>query len=225
MYSISILHPSRGRSAIAKETAKAWLVNAKNPQEIEYIFSVDKSDPQLPKYQTLAKSLGVYCLKSNNKSAIQAINNAAKVSTANLIIVVSDDFNEPPKHWDDKLLEAIGDKNDICVKTQDGIQKTMLTLPIMDREYYNRFGYVYFGGYSHLFCDTEMTVVAKMLGKYVETDLIIPHNHHTTGKFKKDAISKKNDDTWNQGKKLFYERLKTNFGIENPMVKFEDIQW
>ncbi len=141
-----------------------------------------------------------------------------------MIIVVSDDF-DCPDNWAEKLMTAVEGKKDFLVKTKDGIQPTLITLPIMDREYYNRFGYVYEPGYKHMFCDQEMTAVGMMLGKVINLDLEFTHNHYSTGKFKKDAVSVKNDSTWNQGKKHFNERLKTNFGIENPVIPYSEIKW
>jgi len=221
---ISCIHPSRNRPEQAKEACKRWLDKAHDRTNIEYILSVDKDDRDLKTYQANAKGLGTYCLVSRNKSAIQAINNGAKVSNGNILIVVSDDF-DAPENWDKLLLDATEGKEDFIVKTPDGIQKTLITLPIMDRIYYKRFGYIYHPGYQHLFCDQEMTTVAHYLGKVIEVPVKFEHLHYSTGQFKKDAISVKNDKTWGQGKKLFNERLKTNFGIPNPLISYLDIVW
>jgi hypothetical protein len=86
---ISILHPSRGRPNLALDTFRHWLYHAVNSENIQYILSVDSSDPHLPTYKSWADPLMVI---NNNTSAIEAINNAAKVSTGDLLIVVSDDF-------------------------------------------------------------------------------------------------------------------------------------
>lgn len=153
-----------------------------------------------------------------------AINYGALHSNGNIIIVVSDDFS-CPEHWDTLLLEALKGKSDYCVKTQDGLQPTLMTLPIMDRVYYERFGYIYYPEYRHMFCDQEMTAVAHMLGKAISLPILFPHNHYTTGKFKRDAITARNNATWQQGKKLFNERLKFNFGIDNPVIQYSQIKW
>jgi len=123
------------------------------------------------------------------------------------------------------LLEALQGKSDYCVKTQDGLQPTLMTLPIMDRIYYERFGYIYHPSFSHMFADQEMTAVAHMLGKAITLPITFPHNHYTTGKFQRDAITLRNNATWQQGEKVFNQRLKTNFGIENPVMNYSDIKW
>jgi len=222
--SISIIHPSRNRPRKAEETIKKWLGNATDRSEIEYILSVDKDDKDLEAYKAIGIKNGIYVSVNKNKSAIEAINRAAKVSNNNLLIVVSDDF-DCQHGWDESLIQELEGKKDYLVKTIDGIQPTLITLPIMDRAYYNRFGYIYEPGYLHMFCDQEMTAVGHMLGRVIISNLNFFHLHYSTGKSTKDMISVKNDKTWNQGKKHFHERLKTNFGIENPVMKYEDIKW
>lgn len=221
---ISILHPSRQRPEIASQTAELWLNNADDKDNIEYILCLDLSDPL--GYQYAPYFGGSYfkkCIK-DNKSAIQAINEGAKVSTGDLLLVVSDDFICEP-HWDTRLLEALEGKEDFLVKTPDGIQKTLITLPLMDRTYYNRFGYIYNPIYVHMHSDEEMTCVGMMLGKVINLDIPFIHNHYSTGRFEKDSINKKNDASWNQGKKVITDRYKKNFGIKNPVMRHQDIVW
>lgn len=224
MYSITIIHPSRNRPKQADETIKKWRSNAFYPEYIEYILSVDKDDRDLRRYKAVGIENHIYVAVNRNKSAIEAINNAAKVSTANLIIVVSDDF-DCPKNWDLKLKKELAEKEDYLVKTQDGIQKTLITLPIMDRTYYNRFGYIYHPDYKHMFSDQEMTAVGHLLGRVITLDLMFPHNHYSTGKSRKDSINTKNNMTWNQGSSVFAKRLRGNFGIESPIIDYNQIQW
>lgn len=227
---ISIIHPSKGRPEIALKTAKNWFLKADLP--FEYILSLDSDG--LKGYEIFKDFLienkrGIcinkgYIVFRDNKSAIEAINYASINSKGDIIIVISDDF-DCPEHWDTLLLKALEGKKDFIVKTQDGLQKTLITLPIMDRTYYDRFGYIYHPDYKHMHCDEEMTIVGHMLGRIITLDLLFPHNHYTTGKFKKDAISLKNDSTWGHGQATLDRRAKNNFGIENPLIKREEIVW
>lgn len=212
---ITCIHPSRARAEIANNTRKEWLLNSYN--DIEYIFSLDNDDVQGTLYEG-------NCIYNNNRSAIDAINKAAEIATGDLFVVVSDDFS-CPVNWDNLLLWGLQGKSDYCVKTSDRLQPTLMTLPIMDRVYYERFGYIYHPDYLHMFCDQEMTAVAHMLGKAITLPILFPHNHYTTGKFQRDKITLKNNATWQQGERVFNERLKTNFGIENPVMNYTDIVW
>lgn len=211
---ISLIHPSRGRAELAKHVYDNWMDKADNPESIEYILSIDTNDPQRVDYLF---TFDCEVIVNGNKSAIEAINNAAKVATGELLIVVSDDF-DCQKGWDTKLLSYLKGKEDFIVKTYDGLQPWLITLPIMDRKYYERFGYIYYPEYKHMFCDTEMTCVGDLLDKTILVPLLFQHKHYTqAGGIKKDAISVKNDATWGQGEKLYLSRIKNNFGIDNPM--------
>lgn len=214
-YKISIIHPSRSRPDQANKTIKNWLDKAHYPSQIQYILSLDNNDYTRIRYD---RSLPIKIISNNNRSAIQAINNGAKLAEANIIVVVSDDFC-CPQHWDKTLLELLNGKEDFCIKTKDGLQDFIITLPIMDRKYYERFGYIYPPGYQHLWSDSELSCVAWMLGKYAEIDMSFPHNHYSTGKCKKDVVSIKNDRSWKQGKRLFYERKKKKFNLNEVQIE------
>lgn len=212
---ISILHPSRGRPQKAYETSRKWLDNC--GADCEYILSLDDDDPEKigywayrPAYQNVI----IY----KNRSAIDAINNAAKVSTGEILIVLSDDFDCPPL-WGKKILDVVQGKMDWILKTPDGIQDWIITMPIMDRTYYNRFGYIYFPDYLHMFCDTELTCVADLTGRKIEVNIQFTHNHYSIGKSQKDEVSERADKTWTQGEKLFLQRYKENFGLRQEDIK------
>jgi hypothetical protein len=211
---ISIIHPTRNRFKQAQETTNKWLSRADG--NIEYILSVDLDDLNY-KNSSIA-------FISDNKSAIEAINNAAKKASGNIFIIISDD-TDCPEHWDTLLLQALEGKSDFCAKTDDGLQPTLITMPIMDRIYYERYGYVYHPDFLHMHCDEELTCVALMTGKYIKLPITFLHNHYTTGKTEIDDINRKNNATWAQGQKTLNEHAKNNFGIENPVMRREDIIW
>lgn len=221
---ISVIHPSRNRPKEAFATACKWRDSADD--EFEYILSLDSDDNSSQDYLKLFYKFGPFAKGCHNKnrSAIAAINNAAKIATGDLLIVVSDDF-DCLDHWDTLLLKELEGKSHFIVKTQDGLQKTLITLPIMDRAYYNRFGYIYHPDYLHMHCDEEMTIVGHMLGKVITLDLLFPHNHYTTGKMEMDAINVKNNSTWAHGQATLDRRAKDNFGVSNPLIRREDIVW
>jgi len=219
---ISIIHPSRGRAEMAYKTFCNWRENAFFLGH-EYILSLD-TDDNVDSYWKLFIDYDLAIMTNHNKSAIEAINKAVQTASGDLIIVISDDFDCLP-YWDSQLLEALAGREDFLVKTQDGIQKTLITLPIMDRVYYERFGYVYHPDYLHMHCDEEMTIVGHMLGRVIDLPLVFPHNHYTVGGMQMDAINTKNNATWAHGAATLERRAKDNFGIENPLVRREDIVW
>ena len=209
---ISLLCPSRQRPKKMFETLQSWI--KKSAYQNEIILSIDSDDPTIDEYFELFQDINVIRVVSNNRSAVDAINRAAAVAQGDIFIVVSDDF-DCPERWDEQILKAVEGKKDFIIKTFDGIQKWIITMPIMDRAYYNRFGYIYFDQYKHMFCDTEITCVADMLGRKIDLNILFPHNHYSIGKSVKDEVSDKADKTWNQGEALFIDRASKDFGLVN----------
>lgn len=213
---ISLIHPSRNRPEMAAHAITNWLNKMYRVCDWEYILSIDEDEPNKVEYAAVeCISPFIKTLVSPNQTAIEAINNAAKVSTGDLIIVVSDDF-DCHNGWDKWLIDNLNGGQDYLVKTFDGIQDWLITLPIMDRTYYERFGYIYYPEYKHMFCDTEMTEVGHLLGKVIDLkDASHPflHKHYSAGYMAKDSINEKNDNTWGQGEALFNIRKSHGFFV------------
>jgi len=211
---ISLLHPSRNRPKLAAKACRKWLESSVDQSNIEYILSLDTDESMVTEYFLEFKDLleKIKVIYNPNRSAIDAINNAAKESTGDLLIVVSDDF-DCPQLWDNFLRQELKDKEDFIVKVRDGIQDFIITIPIMDRKYYERFNYIYYPEYLHMFCDSELSSVAYMLEKTIYLDAMFLHKHYITGMAHRDHIHIKNDSTWKQGEDLFKARKEINFGL------------
>lgn len=204
----SLLHPSRGRAYKSFNTTNKWLSNATS--DVELIVSIDENDSSKEEYIKLYDGKVIV---NNNKSSVEAVNNAAKASTGDILIVVSDD-TDCPQNWDKLILSAVEGKTDFVLKVYDGIQKWIITMPIIDRDYYNRFGYVYYPEYSHMFCDTEFTHVADVTRKVIwRNDIMFRHNHYSVGRAQRDQISIVADSTAEYGSKVYLRRFKENFGL------------
>lgn len=220
---ISILHPSKSRPDKSVSTIETWLEGMESSEPFELIVSLDADDPSLELYkQSYSDDI---VLVNQNKSSVEAINKAAEVAKGDVLIVVSDD-TDCKISWDVNLLVQVKGKTDWILKTQDGIQSYIITMPVMDRVYYNRTKYIYHPDFLHMFCDTFMTCVADINGRKLVTYLDFPHDN--PGHYKKpiDDINKKNDATWKQGEDTFI-RLMKNFSRED-IQKIKDrsmVRW
>lgn len=222
----SLLHPSRSRPHKSVRTIEKWLNTAAN-MDLEVIVSVDESDPSLDQYKHFF-SIGrfnnpnVRVIVNKNRSAVDAINNAAQVSKGEVLIVVSDD-TDSIRGWDRVLDQAIGTHTDFVLKVNDGIQDWLCTMPIIDRAYYNRFGYIYHPDFSHMFADTFLTHVADALGKMIiRNDITIPHLHYSVERSERDDVTKKADNTFNEGKNIYMRLLNQNLLLD-PSVNIFDL--
>jgi glycosyltransferase involved in cell wall biosynthesis len=195
---ISILHPTRSRPEKSEETTLKWLGRA---GYVDLIVSVDSDDPKLNEYREIYSD---DCLIVNkNRSCVDAINRAAEKATGDIFVVVSDDTDCFPG-WDTALLKEVEGKTDWILKTDDGIQPYIITMPCMDRAYYNRTGYIYHPDFEHMFCDTYMTCVADITGRKITSNLIFKHLNDTI----KDDLRKRTDGTWQQGQDTFIRLMK-----------------
>jgi hypothetical protein len=212
----SLLHPSRSRPVKSFSATQDWL-NSAVGKDFELIVSVDENDPYKDDYfrlYTKSNGYNVRIVANNNSNAVQAINNAAKAAQGEVLIVVSDDTGVL-RAWDKVINSAIGTHTDFVLKVYDGIQDYLVTMPILDRVYYNRFGYVYYPEFAHMFCDTYLTHVADALGVLIiRNDILIPHLHYSVKKSEKDEVTKRADSTFNAGKELYIKLLKQNLLLD-----------
>jgi hypothetical protein len=209
---------------MAMDTILKWTQRASPDADYEYLISIDDDDPKYNLYhEWLYKIIGdkIKLHVNMNKNAIEAINRVAHFGRGDVFIIVSDDF-ECPHEWDKLLSANLFDKTDFVAKVNDGTPSWIVTLPIVHKEFYNRFEYIYNPEYQHMFCDTEMTCVAGLLGKLIYLDhlgFVFPHKHYTQPDgMKKDEVNEKNDSTWIHGESVFRKRINENFGLKPEEV-------
>lgn len=211
---ISIIHPSRSRPEKCLDAKRRWYQRMENPLLLSgYIVSLDNNDLRLHDYKYIFSMSNARFIVNPNRTAVDAINEAAKISTGGILIVVSDD-TDCPQCWDQLILKATKGRKDWVMKVDDGIQKRIITMPVMDRAYYNRFGYIYNPIYRHSWADTELTEVAHKLGRViVRNHLKFPHLHPEITKEPKDALYLRNDKTHDEDRHIYQERKRINFGL------------
>jgi hypothetical protein len=215
MRKITIIHPSRSRVELCYKTATLFLENS-SKNSIDYFVSIDENDPKKELYLKNKPDF-VGLIVGNTNSCVESLNFAAdKINFEDILVVVSDDFI-CQKDWDKKIRETIGEKKDFVLKTNDGREPWIVTFPIMDRKYYNRFNYVYNPQYKHLFCDTEMTHVAEITGRLL-TNTNIVFEHLATSVTHDDEVNRKNNSTWWEGESVYLRRVKNNFGLPSETI-------
>ena len=208
---ISLLHPSRSRPEKAKATARKWIEQA--GVEVEHIFSVDNSDPKGDQYF----EEGFTTLRYPNESVVEATNRAAKVSTGDLLLYLSDDF-DCFENWGVKVVEQFKNENrPLLIKCDDGLQKfnvPVLTIPIMNRELYERLGYMWNPEYKSMFVDEDLYWTAFRLAALKMCPQIkFQHNHPANGKAPNDETYIRSAANWDQGKAVFARRKAEGFPL------------
>lgn len=200
---ISLICPSRERPELSFANVQHWYGMRSRSIDVEIIVSLDNDDPKLGRYLELYRGTVAKLIFERNKSSVEAINRGAEVASGDIIMVVSDD-TKCINNWDEAILKEVESKTDWILKTQDGIQPWIITMPVMDRAYYNRTGYIYHLDFDHMFCDTYMSCVADINGRRITSPLVVPHKNDSI----KDELRKRTDATWNQGEETFIRLMK-----------------
>ena len=166
-------------------------------------------------------------VSKTSKNKIDAINrDMALASDWDILVNMSDDMVFTKKGFDNIIREAFvedfhggndGDtweRLDLCLHFPDGNRNDLITMAIMGRTYFYRFNYIYHPDYKSLWCDNEMTDVAKQLGcyKYVN-EKIVEHRHPAYKKGVMDAQYIKTESFMGVDQQTYNKRKANNFDL------------
>jgi hypothetical protein len=233
---ILIKFPTRNRPNKFIKTLDQYYAMAKDVDNIRFIISCDVDDITMNNKNMISdmgkyKNLKIYF--GDNKTKIEAIN-ADIDNDFDILLLASDDMLPIKVGYDDvirKLFENNFPDGDGTLWFNDGVRgKSLNTLSIMGKKYYDRFGYIYHPSYKSLYCDNEFTEVSKSLNRVIYIDeCIIAHLHPNTDISLKDELYERNDAFLNEDMETYIKRYKNNFKprvilISFATQKFYDIQ-
>lgn len=222
---IALIHPSRGRAQQAIDTARKWLNKQSGKHTVNHILIIDSDDPQISEYKHLWKEFNethkntTFTISQDPRehNVVFATNYGAQLTVnhhdSEMLIYLSDDFNEPPPSWDEVLHNQVwnrppGDK--WLIKVHDGIQdinKPVLTIPIMSRGLYLERGCFWHKEYLSMWVDVDLHFECE---QYIIKcpNIKIQHYHPTMcGSTKPmDATYTRSSANWNQGAEIFNRR-------------------
>ena len=224
---------TRGRPQRFKEALDSIICNTIHPENMLIFVKLDSDDTFLKQYEDLIES---YLEKGQNnisytvgisKNKIDAINRdidtVEKVFDFNFDIIVnmSDDMLFTYKGYDDvirNIFEKYFPDTDICPCFKDKYRNDgLITLAVMGRKYYQRFGYIYHPDYVSLYCDNEQTLVAGILKRYtlITTPIIFIHEHcNNNPLIVKDERYQITEGYYKQDAETFKKRKARNFDLK-----------
>jgi hypothetical protein len=199
---ISLIHPSRGRAKKSRETTLKWMSSTKVPTEL--IVSCDTDDRCANEYLSLYPN---ECIMSNNTSVVEATNKAAAISTGDILVYLSDDF-DCFENWGEALINEFEKyAGPALIKVDDCLQKfhvRVLTIPIMNRLCFSSLGYFWHPGYKSMFVDEHLYWRTRKLGFLKSAPHIkFEHRHVSVGKAENDETYRRSAANWEHGKSLF----------------------
>jgi hypothetical protein len=161
----------------------------------------------------------VYALWGNAENKIHAVNKDMEFSGEwEIVCVHSDDFWITKPGFDVSIIENMKryypDTDGVLHFPDQAQKQKLITYSILGRKYFERFNYLYFGGYVSVCADNEFTEVSKKLKRYTYVpEFYLEHRHNRFGFGGLDELRRKTEDPMNYkiDGALLRERQKHNF--------------
>lgn len=198
-------------------------------QEVPYLFviSCDIDDPVMNSPEA-RKKLSTYpnlvFYFGPNKNKIQACNaDIDKHLDYDIILLGSDDMIPITKEYDKiivKNMQQAFPNFDGVLHHNDGhAGASLLTLPIMGINFYQKFNYIYYPEYQGFFCDNELHYVSWMLNKSKYFDqVLIEHRNPFWGNAETDDLYIRNSKYGGVDAILYKKREAMHFGLTDEEI-------
>lgn len=205
---------SRSRpDALAKVMSQYEKLSSGNPRT-GFLISLDSDDPSMWNFKNPTK-MPCAIVYGISKSKIDAINRDLIDQDWEYLVVGSDDAVPLTQDWDDLIrqdFEKNFDSTDGVMWYPDGYNYRICCQPIIGRKYYERFGYIYHPSYLSLYCDDELTNVAKKLGLLKQGDSVkFDHGHYRNRKRTRDALDSRNEAHMKKDYENYRDRMRAFF--------------
>lgn len=183
------------------------------------LLSFDVDDPAMQgddvkaKLESYGDKVKAYWGISGSK--IIALNrDISLISEWEYLVVTSDDFWIEKKGFDQDVLNDFKGFSGLLHYPDGFANERLVTMPIMDREYYNLDGRVYNPIYLSLFADNEQMAMAQKRGRYkLVNDRKITHKHSIWGFGPPDDLLKHTESFYPIDQPTYFKRLEENFGL------------
>lgn len=217
--------PTRSRPERLRYALDLLVKHAARPQDVHYLFTLDKDDPALEQNRTVINQL---IPDHKTRTIHDTGTSTGKINAVNrdlpefslpwqTVVVASDDMHATPA-WDQWIIEAMAKfypDGDGCLWFADGFQKDICTIPCMGRAYFDRFGYIYNPAYQSVFVDDEQTHVGVKLGKLTKIDHVLFRHDHPAwnSSLKPDALYQRNEApaVWKHDETIYRARHAAGF--------------
>lgn len=220
----SIIHTS-ARPNEWRKVYDAWRDNAAKWDQVEYCLAIDQrwgfteTDLLLAKMYMRPQDKVIW--NTSRRCYVDGVNLAAAASTGDVLIVNADD-QYPCDKWDEVLLEAWRTHHEltndyvieVSTNTPTEHERGIMVMPILSRERYERFGWVFYPEYESMYADNDFCAMAKRDKCVIDArHLIFPHKHWINQQREKDEQDRAQNrpEAYDEGKKLFAARKRINF--------------
>lgn len=211
-------YPSRQRPKKLFDSLERFF-NLVQHENYKVLLTLDEDDPTMSFDKFFIRpDQKVEAVWGFSKGKIDAINrNMEHEKDWDILVLLSDDMVLQPR-FDIEILKAFEDGFSGLAHFPDGIANERLcTFTVMDRAYYELFGYIYNPIYKSVAADNEQHEVAVKLGryKYIPVD-IVRHLHPAYGMAPIDDLYIRNENPvlYAEDLNTLRNRRAENFGIK-----------
>jgi hypothetical protein len=225
---ILVKYPTRQRMAKFANNLANYLDKSSGKHDLIFVISMDTDDSSMNS-PVVCEALdacqddgvNIQYYYGESKGKIDAINRDIPMNGWDILIATADDMEPVEDGWDDIIVQdmlrefpdldgALNYNTDPRLedKGSDGY-KTLITLPVIGRKLYDRFGYVYHPDYKSEWCDNEQTEVFETLGvlRHINRRPIV----HKWAE-NQDALMRRNMQIgWNMDRQTYAQRKAGGF--------------
>ncbi len=198
-YKISILLPTRERSKKFNRMLNTLINTCNDISRIEILLLIDEDDKEKNLYKQILQEkiyekLNIKIIIKDLKTHAIRNNFLAKMCNGEIIFPINDDMIFVSKKWDE-VIDKEFSKNDqnhpFCLWIKSNVKYRYLhcDYPIINREWYNRLGYVGSENFNFWYLDTWICDLSILSGRYIATPDI------TVDQLSANRFQKEIDDT------------------------------
>jgi hypothetical protein len=219
---LALLLPSRGRPDAALATVRSAQHTASAPEHLRIIVGVEPDDADRYGEVFGNDAAWIHVLRAGG-NYVRAIRELHRGTLAGIYGLSADDFVFETPGWDRQIRQALTELPERLglVYADDGIQgERLATAPFLSAEWIECLGDVLPGNYQHMFCDTEVTDIARRAGLLCFLpDVRIAHRHHLAGFAPFDATYERSSVTMAQGRTEFEARSAERQRLADRLIK------
>jgi len=218
---IAFKFTTRSRPDLFHRGMKSIIDNVSDKENYSILVTCDADDVTMKDEFNHYTQKNIQFVYGYSKSKIDAINRDLELLNPEFDILVnmSDDMVFIQQGFDEVIRKDFKLTTDLCLHFPDGFRNDIITMAILGKEYFERFNYIYEPDYKSLWCDNEMTDVAKMLNRYkFNPDVIFHHVHpNNTKDAKLDQQYIKTEAFYREDEAVYKRRKEADFFL----VKYE----
>lgn len=215
MAKLSIIYPTARHNKVMQQYEE-WSKTFKNPDNVEWIIIVDDICQWVFVFDQTwdIPNIQVY-LNETRPDCVTATNLGCSKATGDYMFFFSDDIKPMTKRLDQRILTKFKKVKKPGVLAIDDNFRTNTQIihhPIINREWYEFFGYMWHPEFESMFCDNWLAYEAHQYGFVIPAmDLKIDHQHRMRGMVEVDDAMKRHEDPsrYNRGEAIMLMLMST----------------